>query len=116
MPRHNFCRPDGRLVKLFIFSTLLDKSPLTSVYFATFEKKGEVRSPLPHNRIFWFLVNNKSFNLCGRKSPEIPFHTRRTIIKLGQAGNSQWKRVRDLSISHIIVQSIFKKFQNTGFV
>ena len=47
MLRHNFCRPDGRLVKLFLFFTLLDKSPLTSIYFATFEKKTEVRSPLP---------------------------------------------------------------------
>ena len=47
MIRHNFCRPDGRLVKLFLFSTLLDKSPLTSIYFATFEKKMEVRFPLP---------------------------------------------------------------------
>ena len=46
MLRHNFCRPDGRLVKLFLFSTLLDKSPLTSIYFATLEKKTEVRSPL----------------------------------------------------------------------
>ena len=46
MLRHNFCRPDGRLVKLFLFSTLLDKSLLTSIYFATFEKKREVRSPL----------------------------------------------------------------------
>ena len=47
MPRHNFCRPDGRLVKLFLFPTLLDKSPLISIYFATFEKKREVRSLLP---------------------------------------------------------------------
>ena len=47
MLRQNFCRLDGRLVKLFLFSTLLDKSPLTSIYFATFEKKREVRSPLP---------------------------------------------------------------------
>ena len=38
---------DGRLVKLFLFSTLLDKSPLTSIYFTTFEKKREVRSLLP---------------------------------------------------------------------
>ena len=38
---------DGRLVKLFLFSTLLDTSPLTSIYFATFENKREVRSPLP---------------------------------------------------------------------
>ena len=46
MIRHNFCRSDGRLVKLFLFSTLLHKSPLTCTYFATFEKKREVRSPL----------------------------------------------------------------------
>ena len=46
MIRHNFCRPDGRLLKLLLFSTLLHKSPLTSIYFATFEKKTEVRSPL----------------------------------------------------------------------
>ena len=47
MIRHNFYRSDGRLVKLFLFSTLLHKSPLTSIYFATFEKKREVRCPLP---------------------------------------------------------------------
>ena len=47
MIRHNFYRSDGRLVKLFLFSTLLHKSPLTSIYFTTFEKKREVRSPLP---------------------------------------------------------------------
>ena len=44
---HNFCRSDGRLVKLFLFSTLPHKSSLTSIYFATSEKKREVRSPLP---------------------------------------------------------------------
>ena len=47
MLRRNFCRSDGRLVKLFLFSTLLDMSPMTSIYFATFEKEREVRSPLP---------------------------------------------------------------------
>ena len=52
---------DGRLVKLFLFPTLLDKSPLTSVYIATFEKKREVRSPLPNNQTFWFLVNYMLF-------------------------------------------------------
>ena len=57
-------RPDGRLVKLFLFPTLLDKFPLTSVYFATFEKKREVRSPLPHYQTFWFLVNYKYLTLC----------------------------------------------------
>ena len=42
-----FYTPDGRLVKLFLFSTLLHKSPVTCTYFATFEKKREVKSPLP---------------------------------------------------------------------
>ena len=64
---------------------------------------------------FYFLYN-KSFNLCGRKSPEILFHMRRTILKLSQTGKGQRKRVKDLSISHTIVQSIIKKFQNTVFV
>ena len=67
--------------------------------------------------VFTFcLLYNKSFNLCGRQSPEIPFHTRRSMIKMSQAGNSQRKRVKDVSVSHTIVQSIIKKFQNTGFV
>ena len=61
MLRHNFCRPDGRLVKLFLFSTLLDKSPLTSIYFATFEKKREVRSPLSTQSKF--LVFGKYINI-----------------------------------------------------
>ena len=54
--------------------------------------------------------------MCGRKSSEIPFHTRRDIIKLNQAGNSQRKIARDLSISRTTVQSIIKKFKNTGSV
>ena len=57
MMRHNFCRSDGRIVKLFLFSTLLGKSPLTSVYFATFEKKREVRSPLPPQSNFLVFGN-----------------------------------------------------------
>ena len=55
---------NGRLVKLFLFPTLLDKSPLTYVYFATFEKKREIRSPLPHNQTFWFLVNISIMDIC----------------------------------------------------
>ena len=47
MIMHTFCRSDDRLVKLFLFSRLLHKSPLTCTYFATFEKKREFRSPLP---------------------------------------------------------------------
>ena len=43
---------DGRLLKLSIFSTVLDKSPLTSIYFTTFEKKRKVRSPLPRQSNF----------------------------------------------------------------
>ena len=43
---HDFCRSDGRLVKLLLSSTLVDNSPLTFIYFTTFEKKRRVRSPL----------------------------------------------------------------------
>ena len=35
---------------------VLDKSPLTSIYFTTFEKKRKVRSPLPRQSNFLFLV------------------------------------------------------------
>ena len=47
MPKQDFCRFDGRLVKLLLSSTLVDKSPLTFIYFTTFENKSRVRSPLP---------------------------------------------------------------------
>ena len=63
MIRHNFCRSDGRLVKLFLFSTLLHKSPLTCIYFATFEKKREVRSPLPTQPNFLVFGNYDIFKL-----------------------------------------------------
>ena len=53
MLRHNFCRPNGRLVKLFLFSTVLDKSPLNSIYFTTFEKKSQV-SPIHTAKLFGF--------------------------------------------------------------
>ena len=71
MLRHNFCRPDGRLVKLFLFSTLLDKSPLTSIYFATFEKKREVKSPLSTQSKFlvfgkYNIPKTKKFDCLGR--------------------------------------------------
>ena len=65
MLRRNFCSSDGRLVKLFFFSTILDKSPLTSIYFATFENEREVRSPLTTQSKF--LVFGKYIlrsNLC----------------------------------------------------
>ena len=64
MIRHNFYRSDGRLVKLFLFSTLLDKSPLTSIYFATFEKKREVRSPLPIQPNFLVFGKLYIYNFC----------------------------------------------------
>ena len=63
MLRHNFCRLDDRLVKLFLFSTLLDKSPLTSIYFATFENKREVRSPLPTQSKFLVFGNILTYNI-----------------------------------------------------
>ena len=62
------------------------------------------------------LLHNKSFNVCGCKSPEIPFHAMRAIKKLNQARNSQRKSAKDMLVSHTIVQSIIKKFQYNGFV
>ena len=53
MLRHNFCRPNGRLVKLVLFSTVPDKSPLTSIHFTTFEKKSQV-SPTRTTKLFGF--------------------------------------------------------------
>ena len=45
--------------------TLLDKSRLTSIYFATFEKKREVRSPQPTQSKF--LVFGK-YRICDAKT------------------------------------------------
>ena len=81
MLRHDFCRSDGRLVKLLLSSMLVDKSPLTFIYFTTFEKKRRVRSPLstqPNFLVFgniyiyiyicdaWFLIcvlSNANFSV-----------------------------------------------------
>ena len=54
--------------------------------------------------------------MCGRKSSEIPLDTRRAIIKLSQARNSQMKISRDLAISCTTIQSIIYKFQQTNSV
>ena len=48
--------PDGRLVTLLLFSTLLDKSPPTFIYFTTFKKKSQV-SPTHTNKLFGFWYN-----------------------------------------------------------
>ena len=53
MLRHKFVRSDGRLVKLLLSSTLVDKSPLTFIYFTTFEKKRQV-SPTHTTKLFGF--------------------------------------------------------------
>ena len=60
---------------------LLDKSPLTSVYFATFEKKREVRSPLPHNQTFWFLVNFTFFDYMSTYILELSYILDRRILR-----------------------------------
>ena len=62
MLRHNFYWSDGRLVKLLLFSTLLDKSPLTFIYFTTFESKRKVRSPMP---------TQPNFLVFGKISPKV---------------------------------------------
>ena len=64
MLRHNFCRPDGRIVKLFLFSTLLGKSRLTFIYFATFEKKTEVRFPPPTQSKFLVFGKYTIYKMC----------------------------------------------------
>ena len=61
MLRNKFCRPDGRLIKLFLFSTLLEKSPLTSIYFTTFEKKSQA-SPTHTTKLFGFWYNFTFFD------------------------------------------------------
>ena len=53
MLRHKFWRSDGRLVKLLLSSTLVDKSPLTFIYFTIFEKKSQV-SPTYTTKLFGF--------------------------------------------------------------
>ena len=61
MLRHYFCKPDGRLTKLFLFSTLLAKSPLTFIYFTTFKKKSQV-SPTHAAKLFGFWYNFTFFD------------------------------------------------------
>ena len=61
---------DGRLVKLFLFPTLLDKSPLSYIYFATFEKGSQV-SPTHTTKLFgfWYICiipKTKKFGCVGR--------------------------------------------------
>ena len=49
-------RPDGRLVELLLSFTLVlivDKSPLTFIYFTTFEEKSQV-SPTTATELFGF--------------------------------------------------------------
>ena len=49
---------DGRLVKLLLFSALLDKPPLALnlIYFTTFKKKSQV-SPTKTTKLFGFWYN-----------------------------------------------------------
>ena len=43
--------------ELFLFSTLIDKSPLTSNISQLLKRKEKSGLPYPHNQTFWFLVN-----------------------------------------------------------
>ena len=64
MLRRNFSMPDGRLIKLSLFSTVLGKSPLTSIYFTNFEMKRKVRSLLPRqSNILIFGVYHYIYNI-----------------------------------------------------
>ena len=91
MLRHSCCRPNGRLVKLFFFSTLLDKSPLTSFYFATFEKKTEVRSPLPTQSkflVFGKYHNCKFTKFDTKLNVQIPVEFRSKVFTVTGTGIS----------------------------
>ena len=46
MVKHSFAGLTVDFLKLLLSPTLVDKSPLTFIYFTTFESKGRVRSPL----------------------------------------------------------------------
>ena len=72
MLRHNFCSSDGRLVKLLLLSTLLDKSPLTSIYFTTFKKKSQV-SPTRTTKLFGFWYNFTFFDYMSTYVLELSF-------------------------------------------
>ena len=61
MLRHNFCSSDGRIVKLLLLSTLLDKSPLTFIYFTSFKIKSQV-SPTHTTKLFGFWYNFTFFD------------------------------------------------------
>ena len=61
-----FLQADGRLVKLSLFSTVLDKSPQTSIYFTTFEKKSQV-SPTHTIKLFGFWYMDICLNFCSEK-------------------------------------------------
>ena len=63
---------NGRLVKLLLFSTLLDKSPLTFIYFTTFNKKNQV-SPTHTTRLFGFWYNFNFFDYMSTYVLELLF-------------------------------------------
>ena len=59
---------------ILLSSKLLDKSPLTSIYFTTFEKKRRVRSPQPHTtKLFGFWYNVTFFDYMSTKTQLFKF-------------------------------------------
>ena len=72
MLRHNFCSSDGRLVKLLLLSTLLDKSPLTFIHFTTFKKKCQV-SPTHTTKLFGFWYTFTFFDYMSTYVLELSF-------------------------------------------
>ena len=74
MMLHNFLQARWSTRKLLLFSKLLDKSPLTSIYFTTFEKKRRFRSPLPHTtKLFGFWYNFTFFDYMSTKTQFLKF-------------------------------------------
>ena len=77
---HYFLQADGRLVKLSLFSRVLDKPPLTSIYFTTFEKKRKVRSPLPRQSNFLVFGIYNVYQICTSLLTRIKVFAKMNII------------------------------------
>ena len=64
--------------ELFLFSTLIDKSPQTSNISQPLKRKKKSGLPYPHNRTFWFLVNMYVciYNFCVEVFEKTISHTK----------------------------------------
>ena len=94
------------LRKLFLFSTLIDKSPLTSNISQLLKRKEKSGLPYPYNRTFWFLVNiyiylpkTKKFGCVGGETWLLfSFQKLRNRQKSGETCQVTWEIRRVLRV------------------